>query len=69
MTAKPTFKQCACGRGYTRAEWDALALCGHIEFDGSSLIELRHCAACDSSIAVAARWSKARDRMVSLIDG
>jgi hypothetical protein len=45
-------KECpCCGARYTRAEWEALPVCGHMEIALTLRIELRHCT-CASTIAV-----------------
>jgi hypothetical protein len=62
------FKRCSCGHCYTRSEWELLALSGHMEGRSGALIELRSCTDCQSSMAVAARWSTMRAGLVSLLD-
>jgi hypothetical protein len=47
----PFPKKCSCGRSHTRAEWDALPLCGVMELIPGERLEMRNCP-CRSTIAV-----------------
>lgn len=50
-----TFKQCSCGRAYTKSEWERLPIIGHQVTDdeeGRYDLELRNCPSCDSTIGV-----------------
>lgn len=45
------FKLCGCGCAYSKAQWLELPLCGHQQ--GDELLEMRNCANCKSTLAVA----------------
>jgi hypothetical protein len=62
------FKRCSCGHPFARGEWDLLSLGGYIEGAHGVLIELRNCSSCGSTMAVGARWSATRGRLVSLFE-
>lgn len=57
-------KVCSCGRQYTLAEWERLALCGWSGDGGTGALELRGCGACTSTIAV----RTTRDALERIVD-
>ena len=54
----PYVKVCACGAGYTAAEWERLPLVGHLAEEDGGPMTMRNCP-CGSTLAVEtgpSRW-------------